>query len=226
MDSIGLDPSSQFPTKGWLSCHRDRSQEGELEELEKGVEPSWGKLVEPLERITDRLEVIWGMVDHLKAVKDSADLRAAVEEVQVREWERPQHNIIIRISLHYQLDSYIISSTIHLYVCLMMDFINPVDFSFVSQPDKVKFQLRLGQSKPIYQAFQAIRNSSDWDSLTDARKRVVEGDLLRMTHNPLSCLAMIKHHLFLTSSDPSRLIVFLLSIISSNKGCCSQWSCT
>jgi len=83
MDSIGLDPSSQFPTKGWLSCHRDRSQEGELEELEKGVEPSWGKLVEPLERITDRLEVIWGMVDHLKAVKDSADLRAAVEEVQV-----------------------------------------------------------------------------------------------------------------------------------------------
>jgi oligopeptidase A len=59
------------------------SQEGELEELEKGVEPTWGKLVEPLERITDRLEVIWGMVDHLKAVKDSADLRAAVEEVQV-----------------------------------------------------------------------------------------------------------------------------------------------
>jgi hypothetical protein len=31
------------------------------------------------------------MVDHLKAVKDSADLRAAVEEVQVRPptlWER------------------------------------------------------------------------------------------------------------------------------------------
>ena len=117
-----------------------------------------------------------------------------------------------------------------------MDFINPVsalllqlmrsDFSFVSQPDKVKFQLRLGQSKPIYQAFQAIRNSSDWDSLTDARKRIVESDLLWMTHNLLSCPAMIKHHLFLTSSDPSRLIVFLLSIISSNKGCCSQWSCT
>lgn len=62
------------------------SQEAQLEELEKGVQPSWGKLVEPLERITDRLEVIWGMVDHLKAVKDSADLRAAVEEVQVI-WE-------------------------------------------------------------------------------------------------------------------------------------------
>ncbi|CAD6248862.1 unnamed protein product [Miscanthus lutarioriparius] len=100
--------------------------EGELEELEKGVDPTWGKLVEPLERITDRLEVIWGMVDHLKAVKDSADLRAAVEEVQ---------------------------------------------------PDKVKFQLRLGQSKPIYEAFKAIRNSSDWDSLSDARKRIVEAQI-------------------------------------------------
>ncbi|KAL6633250.1 hypothetical protein ACP70R_025921 [Stipagrostis hirtigluma subsp. patula] len=100
--------------------------EGELEELEKGVEPTWGKLVEPLERITDRLEVIWGMVDHLKAVKDSADLRAAVEEVQ---------------------------------------------------PDKVKFQLRLGQSKPIYEAFKAIRNSSDWESLSDARKRIVEAQI-------------------------------------------------
>jgi Zn-dependent oligopeptidase len=60
------------------------SQEAELEELEKGVEPTWGKLVEPLERITDRLELIWGMVQHLKAVKDSDDLRAAVEEVQVQ----------------------------------------------------------------------------------------------------------------------------------------------
>ncbi|KAF8779328.1 hypothetical protein HU200_002761 [Digitaria exilis] len=100
--------------------------EAELEDLEKDVQPSWGKLVEPLERITDRLEVIWGMVDHLKAVKDSADLRAAVEEVQ---------------------------------------------------PGKVKFQLRLGQSKPIYEAFKAIRNSSDWDTLSDARKRIVEAQI-------------------------------------------------
>ncbi|KAK1603516.1 hypothetical protein QYE76_017820 [Lolium multiflorum] len=100
--------------------------EGELEALEKGVEPVWDKLVVPLERITDRLDVVWNVVDHLKAVKDSADLRAAVEDVQ---------------------------------------------------PDKVKFYLRLGQSKPIYQAFNAIRNSSQWDSLSDARKRVVQGQI-------------------------------------------------
>ncbi|XP_044356341.1 uncharacterized protein [Triticum aestivum] len=54
-------------------------QEGELEELEKGVEPAWEHLVHPLERIIDRLNV----VDHIKAVKDSPDLCAAVEDVQL-----------------------------------------------------------------------------------------------------------------------------------------------
>lgn len=59
------------------------SQESDLEELEKTVEPSWPKLVEPLEKIVDRLAVVWGMVNHLKAVKDSAELRSAIEDVQV-----------------------------------------------------------------------------------------------------------------------------------------------
>ena len=54
-------------------------QEGELEELEKGVEPAWERLVHPLNCIVDRLNV----VDHIKAVKDSPDLRAAVEDIQV-----------------------------------------------------------------------------------------------------------------------------------------------
>jgi Zn-dependent oligopeptidase len=68
----------------WIShCLSGCLQEGELEALEKGVEPAWGKLVVPLERIVDRLDVVWNVVDHLKAVKDSADLRAAVEDVQV-----------------------------------------------------------------------------------------------------------------------------------------------
>ncbi|XP_044345611.1 uncharacterized protein [Triticum aestivum] len=53
-------------------------QEGELEELEKGVEPAWERLVHPLNCIVDRLNV----VDHIKAVKDSPDLRAAVEDIQ------------------------------------------------------------------------------------------------------------------------------------------------
>jgi len=58
-------------------------QEAELEELEKSVEPTWPKLVEPLEKIVDRLTVVWGMINHLKAVKDTPELRAAIEDVQV-----------------------------------------------------------------------------------------------------------------------------------------------
>lgn len=100
--------------------------EMELDELERTVEPTWPKLVEPLEKIVDKLTVIWGMVNHLKSVKDSSELRSAIEEVQ---------------------------------------------------PEKVKFELRLGQSKPIYSAFKAIRESSDWQQLSEAHKRIVENQL-------------------------------------------------
>lgn len=54
-----------------------------MEQLERTVEPSWPKLVEPLEKIVDRLSVVWGIVNHLKSVKDSTELRSAIEEVQV-----------------------------------------------------------------------------------------------------------------------------------------------
>ncbi|KAK9749669.1 hypothetical protein RND81_02G142200 [Saponaria officinalis] len=100
--------------------------EVDLDELEKSVEPKWEKLVEPLEKIIDKLIVVWGIVNHLKSVKDSPELRSAIEEVQ---------------------------------------------------PEKVKFELRLGQSKPIYNAFRAIRESSDWPQLSETRKRIVEYQL-------------------------------------------------
>ncbi|KAL3721844.1 hypothetical protein ACJRO7_034221 [Eucalyptus globulus] len=87
--------------------------ESDLEELERTVEPSWPKLVEPLEKIVDRLD----------NVKDTAELRAAIKEVQT---------------------------------------------------EKVNFQLRLGQSKPIYNAFKVLRESPKWMMLSEAQKRVVE----------------------------------------------------
>ncbi|KAH1082562.1 hypothetical protein J1N35_022323 [Gossypium stocksii] len=109
--------------------------ESDLDELEKTVEPSWPKLVEPLEKIVDRLTVLWGIVNHLKAVKDTFELRAAIEEVQ---------------------------------------------------PEKVKFQLRVGQSKPIYNAFKAIQESPDWKSLSEARKRIVETQIKEAVLNGVS----------------------------------------
>ena len=49
-------------------------------------------------------------------------------------------------------------------------------FGGFSQPEKVKFYLRLGQSKPIYNAFKAIQESPDWKTLSAAQKRIVESE--------------------------------------------------
>ncbi|KAL1823926.1 hypothetical protein ACET3Z_010704 [Daucus carota] len=109
--------------------------ENELAELESNLEASWPKLVEPLEKLVDRLQVVWGAVNHLKAVKDTPQLRTAIEQIQ---------------------------------------------------PEKVRFDLKLGQSKPIYNAFKAIKESSDWDTLSDARKRIVESRIKEAVLNGVS----------------------------------------
>lgn len=98
----------------------------EVDQLEASVEPSWEGLVQPLERIVDRLSRAWGTVSHLKAVKDTEELRKAVEEVQ---------------------------------------------------PERVKLSLRLSQSKPLYEAFKAIKEGPAWAGLTEAQRRIVEGEL-------------------------------------------------
>eukprot|EP00475_Leptophrys_vorax_P011584 TRINITY_DN18149_c0_g1_i3.p1 TRINITY_DN18149_c0_g1~~TRINITY_DN18149_c0_g1_i3.p1 ORF type:complete len:827 (+),score=48.43 TRINITY_DN18149_c0_g1_i3:34-2514(+) len=104
-----------------------KEMESNLDELEKNVQPTWQGLVEPLERLGDRLSLAWGAVSHLNAVKSSDDLRAAYEEVQ---------------------------------------------------PEVVALSLRLGQSRPLYDAFVAIRNNEAlWASLNVAQKRIVESEL-------------------------------------------------
>ncbi|KAL4179926.1 hypothetical protein AMTRI_Chr13g122590 [Amborella trichopoda] len=103
-----------------------RRLEDDLVELENTVEPTWDKLVVPLEKIVDNLTVVWGIVNHLKSVKDNAELRSAIEEVH---------------------------------------------------PGKVKFELRLAQSKPIYNAFKAIKESSSWLALGNTRRRIVEAHI-------------------------------------------------
>mmetsp|Transcript_6693 Transcript_6693/g.16110 ORF Transcript_6693/g.16110 Transcript_6693/m.16110 type:complete len:783 (-) Transcript_6693:176-2524(-) len=98
----------------------------EIDELESNVVPTWDGLVGPLEVIVDRLSKAWSTVSHLKSVRDSKDLREAVEEVQ---------------------------------------------------PEQVKLGLRLSQSKPIYEGFKALREGEVWETLTEAQRRVVEGEL-------------------------------------------------
>ncbi len=38
----------------------------ELDELEQNVQPTWEGLLDPYERIQDRLSKTWGTVSHLK----------------------------------------------------------------------------------------------------------------------------------------------------------------
>lgn len=95
--------------------------------LEEEVKPTWAGLIEPLERISDRNQRAWGVVSHLKGVKDSEGLRKAVEEIQ---------------------------------------------------PLIVKFGSRLAQSKPLYEAFKALKaDSAAWEALSDPQRRIVETEL-------------------------------------------------
>ncbi|MBR8839291.1 MAG: M3 family metallopeptidase [Stigonema ocellatum SAG 48.90 = DSM 106950] len=54
----------------------------ELSTLEANVLPTWSSLVEPRDRLTERLNWSWGLVNHLMGVKNSPELRQAYETVQ------------------------------------------------------------------------------------------------------------------------------------------------
>lgn len=47
------------------------------------------------------------------------------------------------------------------------------------QGDVVAFSLRVGQSRPIYEALRTLRGSDDWEALSAAQQRVVEQQLLQ-----------------------------------------------
>ena len=53
-----------------------------LEELEVEAKPTWEGVVEPIERVHDRLGFGWGVVEHLMSVKNSEALRVAYEKVE------------------------------------------------------------------------------------------------------------------------------------------------
>ncbi len=53
-----------------------------LEKLEADAQPSWRGIVEPIERMHDRLGFGWGVVEHLLSVKNSEALREAYEKVE------------------------------------------------------------------------------------------------------------------------------------------------
>ncbi|MBF2058310.1 MAG: M3 family metallopeptidase [Cyanobacterium sp. T60_A2020_053] len=56
--------------------------QAELEQLEKTFTPTWEGLVNPLNRIEEKLRWTWGIIGHLMGVKNSPELRTAYETVQ------------------------------------------------------------------------------------------------------------------------------------------------
>lgn len=56
--------------------------EQEFINLEATVKPTWNDLVEPLQKLEDRLTWSWGIVGHLMGVKNSPELRKAYNEIQ------------------------------------------------------------------------------------------------------------------------------------------------
>ncbi|WP_414544728.1 M3 family metallopeptidase [Nostoc sp. CCY0012] len=56
--------------------------EQKLTILEANIQPTWSGLVEPLEKLTERLNWSWGIVSHLMGVKNSPESREAYEAVQ------------------------------------------------------------------------------------------------------------------------------------------------
>ena len=85
---------------------------------------TWAELMDPLERLSEKLSRPWGVVSHLKGVRDSDDLRSAYDECQ---------------------------------------------------PEVVTASLRIGQSRPVYDAMVAlVENEAAFGALTPAQQRAVE----------------------------------------------------
>ncbi len=54
----------------------------ELTQLEANLIPTWAGLVEPLDRLSERLSWSWDVIGHLMSVQNSPELRAAQEQMQ------------------------------------------------------------------------------------------------------------------------------------------------
>ena len=80
----GLPPFDQIKAEHVAGGMRELLAElvTELETLEAAVGPTWEAAIEAPSALGERLGRAWGVVGHLMGVRNSADLRAAYEEVQ------------------------------------------------------------------------------------------------------------------------------------------------
>ncbi len=84
LQGSGLPPFSEIKPEQIIPAFTELLAELEqkLTTLEANIQPTWSGLVEPLEKLTERLNWSWGIVSHLMGVKNSPELREAYETVQ------------------------------------------------------------------------------------------------------------------------------------------------
>lgn len=73
-----ITPDHVVPGITQLLCELEE----ELATLETTVKPTWTGLVEPLQKLQERLTWSWGIISHLMGVKNSPELRTAHQTVQ------------------------------------------------------------------------------------------------------------------------------------------------
>jgi len=101
--------------------------QAQLTELEGSAAPTWEGLIEGIERVTDRMHYVWGLVGHLMSVQNTPELREAHDAMQ---------------------------------------------------PKVVEFMTRFGQSRPIFDKLEQLREGAGWSELDGAQQRAVEALLL------------------------------------------------
>ncbi|MDZ8050347.1 MAG: M3 family metallopeptidase [Aulosira sp. ZfuVER01] len=84
LQGAGLPPFTEINPEQVVPAFKQLLTEldAELATIETNVQPTWSGLVEPLDKLTERLTWSWGIVNHLMGVKNSPELREAFEAVQ------------------------------------------------------------------------------------------------------------------------------------------------
>ncbi|OUL35707.1 M3 family metallopeptidase [Nostoc sp. 106C] len=84
LKGAGLPPFTEVKPEQVVPAFQQLLAEldAELATIEANVQPTWSGLVEPLDKLTERLSWSWGIVNHLMGVKNSPELREAFEAVQ------------------------------------------------------------------------------------------------------------------------------------------------
>ncbi|AFY42067.1 M3 family metallopeptidase [Nostoc sp. PCC 7107] len=84
LKGTGLPPFTEIQPEQVIPAFTQLLKEldEELATIETNVQPTWNALVEPLEKLTEKLTWSWGIVSHLMGVKNSPELREAYETVQ------------------------------------------------------------------------------------------------------------------------------------------------